>query len=486
MEHCQICTDTYTSKLRRKFECTAGCGQSCCIQCFKAYQLTQISPRCMNPECAKDYTTELIARVTNATFFNHEYRHAMAVNAMSRERSLLPESSIELGRVTRLKELTYLYLKLPRDIALMRNKIRYINEYEALQVKTLGVEFVDELPMGEGGADSVTIHGEKLGLLQSMHTLHVHTKQKVEAMTQAISETLVQYSAVDEERKAMGGRDRAVTKRTYFCRPCAHDGCNSFVSARTHWKCPVCRNRTCKDCFCAVDEDDIIHECDPDMAQTATMLRDETKPCPSCHVAIFKIDGCDQMYCTACHTSFSWRTGRKLTGRNHNPHYIELLRGEGAGWTAARDPGECDNAVENLHPDMFTQRCKQLDLFCGTYRHMTELTDVHVPRYMNARERRDERLRHLRFEYIRGELDDEAWLSQIKRCEKRWEFENEVSDIMRMYISVCSENLIRYVRDEAFTREEFVAIIPALQTHATSSMKKTCSMYNMRTPVTFN
>jgi hypothetical protein len=67
------------------------------------------------------------------------------------------------------------------------------------------------------------------------------------------------------------------------------------------------------------------HKCDTNTVETIKALKKDTKPCPKCDARIFKIDGCDQMWCTQCHTAFSWRTGAIET-RIHNPHYFQWLR----------------------------------------------------------------------------------------------------------------------------------------------------------------
>ena len=75
-----------------------------------------------------------------------------------------------------------------------------------------------------------------------------------------------------------------------------------------------------------VNNEEEQHVCKQENLDTAKLLAQDTKPCPSCATPIFKISGCDQMFCTKCHTGFSWKTGKIEKGVIHNPHYYELQR----------------------------------------------------------------------------------------------------------------------------------------------------------------
>lgn len=114
-------------------------------------------------------------------------------------------------------------------------------------------------------------------------------------------------------------------ERHQFVRACPSDDCRGFLSSQ--WKCGICQKWTCPTCHIVKgDVRDCEHTCNPNDVATAELLNRDTKPCPKCGMGIFKIDGCNSMWCTQCQTSFDWRTGRIETGFIHNPHYFEWMR----------------------------------------------------------------------------------------------------------------------------------------------------------------
>jgi hypothetical protein len=77
-------------------------------------------------------------------------------------------------------------------------------------------------------------------------------------------------------------------ERRMFVRKCPNTDCRGFLSSQ--WKCNLCNRRTCKECNeCILDDE---HKCNPDNVETAKLLAQDSKPCPTCGEVIFKIDGC--------------------------------------------------------------------------------------------------------------------------------------------------------------------------------------------------
>ena len=144
-------------------------------------------------------------------------------------------------------------------------------------------------------------------------------------------------------------------ERKKFIMPCPEEKCRGFLS--TSYKCGICNLYTCPDCLTIIGENkNEEHKCDENSVKSAEMIKKDTRPCPTCGERIFKIEGCDQMFCTAprkdgsgfCETPFSWKTGKIETGTIHNPHYYALQKKKE---NLTRNPGDvlCGGVPDMRH-----------------------------------------------------------------------------------------------------------------------------------------
>jgi hypothetical protein len=132
-----------------------------------------------------------------------------------------------------------------------------------------------------------------------------------------------------------------------FIRSCVNESCNGFLNE--DWFCTLCNHSTCKECNCLIKKGSPLegsvsttvlplegsvsttleqHTCNPDDVASAKLINTDTKPCPTCKTGIYRISGCNQMWCIQCHTAFDWTTG-KIETYIHNPHYYEWMRATG-------------------------------------------------------------------------------------------------------------------------------------------------------------
>ncbi|AET73205.1 hypothetical protein PGAG_00316 [Phaeocystis globosa virus 12T] len=161
---------------------------------------------------------------------------------------------------------------------------------------------------------------------------------------------LTKRKQIDQEILAIEKGDTK-TERKKFIMPCPADNCKGYLS--TQYKCEVCKLYTCPDCYEIVGytkEDE--HTCIESNLQSAALIKKETKGCPQCGVRIYKISGCNQMWCTECKVAFNWNTGSiEHGGQIHNPHYYQYLREQNNGETPPRNPGDilCGGIIRYEH-----------------------------------------------------------------------------------------------------------------------------------------
>jgi hypothetical protein len=194
-------------------------------------------------------------------------------------------------------------------------------------------------------------HREKI-LLDEQRALLPATQPIVESQLE--SERI--FKRINELHKVIRGlhaeswriannRGTTTNTRRAFVRACPDAECRGFLS--TQWKCGICEKRTCNKCHEIIGiNNETEHTCDPANIATAELLNNDTKSCPTCGTGIYKIEGCDQMFCTMCHTAFSWRTGR-LETHIHNPHYYELMRRMGGNMQRNQDEVICGREINN-------------------------------------------------------------------------------------------------------------------------------------------
>jgi hypothetical protein len=124
-------------------------------------------------------------------------------------------------------------------------------------------------------------------------------------------------------------RNQIEDKRFELCYGTIHRykciGCNEGIVTSNDMQCGRCNTIMCERCMCII-ESDSIHECKEENVKSVFEINKTSKNCPTCLISISKIDGCDQMFCTECHTPFSYNSGEVI--RNsffHNPHYFDFL-----------------------------------------------------------------------------------------------------------------------------------------------------------------
>ena len=313
MSHrCEVCDEVFNRSDHKQVNC-AFCDYKSCTSCNERYLLeTTQDAHCMS--CRKGWTRENLMLNFTTKFVTKDYKTRRENLLLEREKSLMPATQVYV-------ELEKQVRKLNKEILVMQVKLGKANfEWAKVAHQLLGTLAVEQ---GYNTEFEALMYRHKIG--QEKHKI--------------CSNITIDIQGLEWERNQLiqriNGRAVDMEKRS-FVRACPHADCKGFLS--TAWKCGLCDNWSCHTCHEVKGQDrDVPHTCDPNNVATAELLARDTRGCPNCAAMIFKINGCDQMWCTQCHTAFSWRTGRIETHTVHNPHYYEYQRAHG---TFARQPGD--------------------------------------------------------------------------------------------------------------------------------------------------
>ena len=188
---------------------------------------------------------------------------------------------------------------------------------------------------------------------------------------------------------------------------CPATGCSGFLN---NYKCIICFQKTCSKCLSIHDIriGEIYNDngCKIEDIETLKLIKSDSKNCPRCGIAIYRTEGCNQMWCTSCHTGFSWKTG-KIETNIHNPHYFEWLD----------KTGNREDAVVSMK-------------YHFKYAALNRLYDFVVVYRSNM---------FIRLRYLTGEIDKNKFCTMIYNRYKSNEFNHKFRKLIDITITVFVE-----------------------------------------------
>ena len=265
-------------------------------------------------------------------------------------------------------------------------------------------------------------------------------------------------------------------ERRQFVRACPVADCRGFLS--TVWKCGMCENWTCPECHeVKGKEKDAPHTCNPDNIATAQLLARDSRNCPKCAALIFKIDGCDQMWCTQCHTAFSWRTGRIETHMVHNPHYYEYMRAHGG---MPRAPGDvpCGGFPTFQEVSSLLNRHSRFwQIVMNAHRTHGHCQWALLPRYATTiQDNRD-----LRIKFMISDFGEDEFKKKIQQREKARQRKTDIRQVIEMYMAVLVDLFQTFTQNR--DAESLVGSLYELRAHVNVTMMAVSKRYtNCSTP----
>lgn len=395
---CMVCIDPFTKQPHRKQAHCPYCDVKACVKCTQAYLIgTHEDAHCMG--CRRGWTREVMDTILLSTWLNGEYKKHRQNVLLDREKSRLPAAQLIVERRKQGQALEPERVVIADEIAELER-----------QINAKRVEYY-------------------------------RITRRIEAYYQGIAPGEATAWAGD----GAAGGGPAERERRVFIMPCPASECRGFLSQS--YKCGVCDIYCCPDCREIKGfSQDAAHTCDANTVATVRAMKKDTRPCPECGISIFKIEGCNMMFCTGCHTPFDWVSGKKIThGAIHNPHYFEYLRATNGGHMP-RNPGDIpcagnlptawafDREVSRRFPHLAHTNT---DWLFRALRVVHHIQQVEIPNQTNNAQDIDNT--DLNVRYITKEIDEARWKQLLQMREKRRIKRDEIRLRFEAFVGACAD-----------------------------------------------
>jgi hypothetical protein len=408
----------------------------------------------MNMTCKKEFTRQFLTQNFNKTYINTEYKGHLKDIYFQKEISKLPETICIINACNAHHARTQDLKKQREELRATRKLSTQANEHYKY-IKRLYVLYDY--------------------CFRQQHYIDITNEPKN-------SEEVFRYY----DEIGVFGKKKYIPK--YIGR-CPVDNCKGFINSQ--FLCELCLTHICEKCNVPLLnpvstttteigesslESNLLseshppsplppHVCDENTVSTIQLLKKDTKPCPTCHVNIFKIDGCDQMWCIECHTAFSWTTG-EIEKKIHNPHYYEYLRNTNQQDKLLELRNNQQQQHQDCNPDeeeydilihfpivvreVFynlsiyntypTEIRRIRDVFIGVERTINHVEQYEIPRNFNTQFPTNQ-LDRMRTEYALNKVTEKDYKRNITTLYKKQAYNEEISQLLQTFIIILKDLL---------------------------------------------
>jgi len=537
-DSCNICCDSYNKSTREEI-CCFYCDFPSCRSCCETYILSENIPKCMNPECGKEWSRKFIREKFTNVFINTRFKSHIESILFDQEKALMPatqpiiEEKIRKNNIK--KEIAHVDALL-QDLFVEKRKLErslYINEIDTSDTKTSS-NYVRAC--SAEGCRGFLSNQWKCGICEQWtcpdchelkgldrHCDHTCDPNNVETAKLLSKDTkscpncqtkifkidgcfsgntpilmwdltikMAQDILVGDILVGDDGEKRIVENlvsgNDEMYEITQNNGINYIVNSKHTL---VLQNNES-----LLDSSDVILMIVDDYFQLDKLTRNKL-----CGIKMNKnfnnyirtqvdvvsvgkgqyygwsvnknnrfllsdftvVKNCDQMWCTQCHTAFSWKTGDIQTNI-HNPHYYEWQRKNGGAPRVAGDV-ECGqdlthntaeflrNAIINgKHQKLFKHQRVGLrdhytlndksNVLVDIIRRTIHNIRTELPQFRtNYLEKNQE----LRVHYLSNDIDEETFKMLIQRNDKKHRKNNEISQVIQVSITAITDIVFRII-----------------------------------------
>ena len=473
---CDICCENLNKSSRKLIQCNY-CKKGSCLTCAKTYISTELGdPHCMFCKVAWNYN--FIKNTFPSAWLSKDYRHI-------REKILF---DMEIAKIPETQELCK---PMSEKKSLIKDKQDCQNNLKTLKMELENKKSAYEICNQDIWLSTSTDVVEKEKLESESHDLF-QQKSSIDREIEAVIERtklIDQKIDILQDRLEHFNPEPSTAKYTQRFK-CPISKCRGYVDAS--FKCGICREKICSECR---EVSLVDHKCDVTILQNIKLLKEDSKPCPNCASLIFKISGCDQMWCIVCKTGFSWDSGNIETFM-HNPHYFD--------WVFRQNEGNDVDAVRMNHEDLvcndekFTSTnnsfqiirrirekvtdAQKREIIMNIVRLNIHIMEIEMPISIPLHERNNPKdpNQDIRLQFLMNEIDEDSFRNILQKREKERIRKHEFRQIYETYVDVTDDHLKRFFTMNEMTCTEFLEYMNELKDFTNEAMTKLSDIHNVK------
>jgi hypothetical protein len=392
-DECNICSEVYTCAIRKKVVC--HCGFEACRVCCTHYIMDSINEaKCM--QCKSFWNVDFMIENFTSKFYHNDYRNHQENLFFDREKSQFNGDYIMIETIKKADAIE-------EQMSVIDHKIEEVHEEYLRNIRILK---------------------------DSRFSLNTKRDNYINGIDDADS-----VSAEESNR--------------YFG-PCPNVECRGVINSS--WKCAICDQKVCKSCKVKLSNDKDahkLHACDPNTLQTLELIKKECKKCPKCKVDIYKISGCNQMWCTNCAIAFCWRTGEVFKKNIHNPHYFEWMGGN----RQVTGEGGCAGNQDRITRSLIYHKVIPHNGYSNFWKEFVymynDIRHNEIGMYNNMARIVDNQ--PIRIKYLRNFIDESAFKREIFLLNKNTNKASDIVQILESFITSMTACLFQFNLDEQST-----------------------------------
>lgn len=180
--------------------------------------------------------------------------------------------------------------------------------------------------------------------------------------------------------------------------------------------CNKCKTIHCDTCQMTKS---INHECDVNIIESIKVIKNVTKPCPSCSVPVLKDGGCDHMHCKKCNVHYFWSTGliveeSQFHAEDRHGRFITLTEADEINFQSI------DVQIKKLLGIIQQFTFLKYNLVTLDKKYKIELLK-------------------LRIKYIKNELTEDKWLNKVVLLDYFHQGNVQINAIISNFIDIAME-----------------------------------------------